>query len=583
MKKKWLIHAKKADFYGLAKKLDVDPVIVRMIRNRDVEPEDMAAYLHPSLSDLYDPHLLVAPKGAKIMLEKIREKARIRIIGDYDIDGVNSTYILYQGLKRLGADVDYAIPDRITDGYGLNRNLIDLALRDKRQVILTCDNGIAAYEEIAYAKEQGLTVIVTDHHNIPYREEDGKRREILPPADAIVDPKLSDCAYPFEEICGAVVAMKYLQVLYEMAGRDLEEPLLYLEFAAFATVGDVMPLRDENRIIVKYGMEKMSHTQNTGLRALLQVNEIEKVKAYHLGFVLGPCINASGRLDSAMHAVRLLNEKNAGTALEIAEELKQINEERKRLTEEGLEQAIEQIEGADWREKAVYVVYLPSCHESIAGIIAGRIRERYYRPSFVITGEGEMVKGSARSIEAYSMYDEMTKCRELFTKFGGHPLAAGFSMKRENVDLLRKRLNENASLGPEELTEKNYIDAAMPLSYISENLIQQLDLLEPFGKDNEKPVFAVKNIRFLSAVRIGKKKNMIRFLLLNEEGQRMTGMYFQDADSFFEMIRNEYGIEEEEALLKGKGSINLSFAYYPSVNEYRGFRSLQVVISEFIL
>lgn len=583
MKKKWLVHTKKADFYGLAKKLGVDPVIVRLIRNRDIEAEEMESYLHPSLSMLHDPHLLGADQAADVIYEKIREGARIRIIGDYDIDGVNSTYILYQGLKRLGADIDYTIPDRITDGYGLNRNLIDLALRDKRQVILTCDNGIAAYEEITYAKECGLTVVVTDHHNIPYVEEGEKRREILPPADAIVDPKLSDCSYPFEEICGAVVAMKFLQILYEKAGRDPEEPLCFIEFAAFATVGDVMPLRDENRIIVKFGMERMSHTQNVGLKALLDVNGIETVKAYHLGFVLGPCINATGRLDSAMHAVSLLNERNPQKATALAEELKEVNEERKRLTEDGVEEAIRQIEDADWKEEPVYLVYLPTCHESIAGIIAGRIRERYYRPSFVVTGEGENVKGSARSIEAYSMYDEMTKCRELFTKFGGHPLAAGFSMKKENLNLLRKKLNENASLSEEDLIEKNYIDAAMPLSYINEKLIQELDLLEPFGKDNGKPVFAVRKIRFLSAVRIGKNKNMIRFLLLDEEGKRMTGMYFQDADQFFEMIREQYGKEEEEALLMGKGSLNLSFAYYPSVNDYKGFRSLQVVISEFIL
>jgi single-stranded-DNA-specific exonuclease len=583
MKKKWLIHAKKADFYGLAKQLQVDPVLVRLIRNRDIDPEDMDTYLHATLADLHDPHLLGAEQAADVIHKKITEKASIRIIGDYDIDGVNSTYILYQGLKKLGADVDYSIPDRIQDGYGLNRNLIDLALKDERQVILTCDNGIAAYDEISYAKDCGLTVVVTDHHNIPYEMEGEKKKEIIPPADAVVDPKFSSCKYPYEEICGAVVAMKFLQVLYEKFGRSAEEPLEFIEFAAFATVGDVMPLRDENRIIVKYGMDRMSHTDNIGLSALLKVNKIEKVKAYHLGFVLGPCINATGRLDSAMQAVSLLNETEPEKALLLAEELKNLNEERKRLTESGLEQAIDQIENAEWKKEAVYLVYLPETHESIAGIIAGRIRERYYRPAFVVTGKEEIVKGSARSIEAYSMYDEMTKCKELFTKFGGHPLAAGFSMKREDIPKLREALNKNANLTEEDLVEKNYIDVAMPLSYINEKLINQLDLMEPFGKDNAKPIFAAKNLTFISAVRIGKNKNMVRFTILTEESKRMTGIYFQDADTFFELIRQEYGIEAEEKLLKGRGNLQLSFAYYPSVNNYKGSSSLQVVISEFIL
>ncbi len=580
---KWFLRMKKTDFNGLSHKLGVDPVVVRLMCNRDVEPEDMDGYLHPSLSGMEDPHLLPdVDEAAGLLLQLAREGQAIRIIGDYDIDGVNASYILQEGLRKLGIEADTAIPNRMTDGYGLNRHLVDLALEDGKKVLLTCDNGIAAAEEIAYAKEKGMSVIVTDHHNVPYKEEGGEKEEILPQADYVVDPKRQGSRYPFPDICGAVVAMKFLQVLYEKAGRDKDEPYCFMENAAFATVGDVMPLKKENRVIVTYGLRQMNQTKNIGLKALIRANQIGDVKAFHLGFVLGPCINASGRLETAMESMSLLLEKDPVKAARRAEKLVELNAERKELTRKGVEQAVEQVETSGHKDDSVYFLYLPDCLDSIAGIVAGRIKEKYNRPTFVAAGTGEKVKGSARSIEAYSMYDEMTACGEYFVQFGGHPMAAGFTVEVEKIPALREALNKHASLTEDDLAVKKYMDMRMPLSYITEGLVGQLELLEPFGTDNEKPLFAENKAVFLSAARIGKEKNMARFSLLTETGGRMNGVYFGDADRFFAQFREKYGIGEEEALLEGRGSRCLSFCYYPQVNEYRGIRSLQVVISGFL-
>ncbi len=462
MKEKWVTLAKKADFYGLAEKFHIDPVIVRLIRNRDVNETDMEKYLHGSLDDLYDPSLLKgAQEGADLLKERIAAQDPIRIIGDYDIDGVNSTYILYRGLQDCGADVDYAIPHRIKDGYGLNRNLIDLAAQDGRRVILTCDNGIAAAEEIAYAKSLGMCVIVTDHHEVPFDMVAGERVQKLPPADCVIDPKQAGCAYPWKEICGAVVAYKFLQVLYRTMGKEPQalEPLI--QFAAFATVGDVMPLQDENRILVTHGLKQMNETKNIGLRALITQNKIEEVQCYHLGFVLGPCVNATGRLKSADEAIRLLLSESEEEAEQIANELISLNNERKILTEQGTEEAKAQIDEAPWKDESVYVVHLPLCHESVAGIIAGRLREAYNKPIFVLTGTGPVLKGSGRSIEAYSMFEEMNCCKDLFTKFGGHPMAAGLSLPIEHLEEMRTRLNQHATLQPEDFVLKRKIDMRM--------------------------------------------------------------------------------------------------------------------------
>ncbi|MCR4842482.1 MAG: single-stranded-DNA-specific exonuclease RecJ [Eubacterium sp.] len=582
MREKWMVRCKNADFFGLAKKYNIDPVVVRVIINRGVDPDGLDKYLNGSLSDLYDPGLLAdVDKACDIMVKAIDEGTPTRIIGDYDIDGVNSTYILYRGLSKLGANVDYAIPHRITDGYGLSMGLIDDAIDDGRKLIVTCDNGIAAFSEIAYAKEKGLSVIVTDHHEVPFEEGPDGKREILPPADAVVDPKREDCGYPFPEICGAVVAMKVLQVLYARVGRDKDEPLEFLENAAFATVGDVMELKDENRIIVRYGLERINDTQNPGLRALINVNDIEKVNAYHFGFVLGPCVNATGRLDSAMKAMELLSTEDGDRAYELAGELVDLNSDRKDMTSQGVDAAVEMIEGGDYATDHVLVVHLPDIHESIAGIIAGRLRERYNKPSLVITGRGEEVKGSGRSIEAYSMFEEMSRVKELFTKFGGHPMAAGFSLLRSNVDELRRRLNENETLTDEDLMPVRVIDVNMPVSYITGKLIDDLEVLEPTGNGNSKPVFAQKDAVFVQARRIGKQGQYLKFVILTADGKRTSGLLFKDAGEFLEGYEEAYGAEALDELMVGRGTKKIKFCYYPLINEFRGMKSVEVRVEAY--
>ena len=507
---KWFVTMKKADFNGIAARYHISPILARLIRNRDVvEDAQIEKYLNGTLSDLHDGmQMKDMDRAVEILREKIGKHARIRVIGDYDIDGVNASYILQDGLSGLGADVDTDIPDRIRDGFGLNRMLIDKALEDGIDTIITCDNGIAARDEISYGKEQGLTIIVTDHHEIPYLETEEGRQYQLPPADAVVDPHRPDCGYPFSGLCGAAVAYKLVEALYRAMEADLSRIGRLMEHVAIATVGDVMDLCGENRIFVKAGLEMLKHTQNEGLKALIECTgvPVERLSAYHIGFVLGPCINASGRLDTAKRALALLNAKDPEEAARLAEELKELNDSRKELTEQGVERAVEMIEQSSLKEDRVLVVYLPDCHESIAGIIAGRIRERYYRPVFVLTSAEEGVKGSGRSIENYHMFEEMCRCRELFTKFGGHKLAAGLSMKEEHVDEFRRRINELATLTEEDLTEKVSIDMQLPIAYLSQKLVEELERLEPFGKGNTKPLFAEKNLRVISPRILGKSR-----------------------------------------------------------------------------
>ncbi len=579
---KWVIKAKRADFNTLAKQYGIDPLTARIIINRDIEPEGFEKYLRGSLSDLNDPGLLAdVGKASEILQKAIVQGLPCRVIGDYDIDGVNAAYILTEGLKMLGAKADYAIPDRIEDGYGLNVNLIDKAIADGRKLIITCDNGIAAFDEVKYAKDKGLIVIVTDHHDVPYEADGDTRRQILPPADAVIDPKRSDCPYPYSGICGAVVAMKVLQVLFKAMDRDENEPLCFLENAAFATVGDVMDLKDENRIIVKYGLKQIKETQNPGLRALMEECGIDKVSAYHFGFVLGPCINAAGRLDTARKAVELLCEKDPARAGALAKELSALNAQRKDMTLKGEEEACAMIENAPWAEDKVYIIYLPEIHESIAGIIAGRIRERYERPVFVITGTGDIVKGSGRSVEAYSMYDEMSRVKHLFTKFGGHPMAAGFSMYQKDIDELRRCLNENETLTEEDLMPKQVIDVAMPLDYITENLVNELSVLEPLGNGNPKPVFAVKDHVFKKAGRMGKDGKFLRFDVATNSGKTMKAVLFKDADEFLDGYESTYGKEALNDLLSGRGSVPVAVCYYPVINEFRGVKSIEIRIERY--
>ena len=568
---KWFVAMKKADFNGIAEKYQISPIIARLMRNRDViGDEAIDFYLNGTVEDLYDGLLMKdMDREVDILKEKIEEGKKIRVIGDYDIDGVNATYILQQGLAGLGADVDTDIPDRIKDGYGLNQMLIDRALEDDVDTIITCDNGIAAMNEIAYGKENGMTIVVTDHHEVPYLEENGKKKYLLPPADAVVDPHRADCEYPFKGLCGAAVAYKLVEVLYRVSGKSeqevehLQERLM--ENVAIATIGDVMDLVGENRVFVKKGLELLKTTKNEGLHALMQCTGVDtaNLNTYHIGFVIGPCINAGGRLDTAKRALELLNASNRREAVTLAADLKELNDSRKEMTEEGVEEAVRQIESSSWKDDQVLVVYLPECHESIAGIIAGRIKERYYRPTFVLTKGETGVKGSGRSIEAYDMFAEMSRCRELFTKFGGHKLAAGLSLEEENVEVFRKRINELADLTEEDLQMKVSIDMRLPFPYINEELIHELKILEPFGKGNGKPLFAESKLRVIQPRIFGKNRNVLKCRLEDQQGNQMEAVYFG---------------EVEDCLQKMEKKQIMSFTYYPSINEYMGRRTIQLTI-----
>lgn len=563
-----MLRTKRADFAAVAERFHISPVTARIIRNREVvEDKDIERYLHGTVRDLYDPHLLKdMDRAAALILTKIRAGAPIRIVGDYDIDGVCSTYLLYTGISRCGGNVSCQIPERIKDGYGINESIIQKAKEDGIDTIVTCDNGIAALEQIRLAKELGMTVVVTDHHEVT-RGEDGD--QVLPMADAVVNPKQDGCTYPFKEICGGVVAYKLVQVLYELAGIPAEEWEEMMEFAAIATVGDVMRLQDENRIIVRLGLRRMPQTRSLGLKALVDACglDIRALTAYHIGFVIGPCLNASGRLQTAKLALELLLCRGEASAAAMAEDLKLLNEERKDMTQDGVEKALAQVE-EQFSEDCVLVVFLPECHESLAGIIAGRVREAWNRPTFVLTRSEGCVKGSGRSIEAYHMYQALCGVQELLLKFGGHHMAAGFSLREEDVEEFRRRLNEQAQLKPEDFVSKIWIDVAMPLEYISEKLVTELKVLEPFGQGNEKPQFAQKNLNIRSVRVLGKNRNAVKLALVTEQGLAMDGMLFTEGDRFLEEMEGKRGID---------------VVYYPDVNEYNGNRTLQIVIREYKL
>lgn len=555
---KWVEIRKGADFRAIGEKYGISPFTARLIRNKDiVGDQEIEEYLHGTLEDLHPASLMKGiPEAVDLLEQKIGENAYIRIIGDYDIDGVCATYILLRGFRAAGARVDTDIPDRMKDGYGLNRELVKRAYDAGVDTIVTCDNGIAAVQEIAYARELGMTVIVTDHHEV---------QEELPPAQVIVNPRQADCPYPFKKLCGAAVAWKLVGAFWQQMGLPLDD--LYdelLMFAGFATVGDVMDLTGENRILVREGLKRLQKTTHPGMSALIEANELARdtLSAFHIGFVLGPCINASGRLATAKRALALLDTKDQALAIERAAELKELNDERKELTEQGLAQAVDLIEHSDLMEDRVLVVYLPNCHESLAGIIAGRIRERYYRPVFVLTRAEDGVKGSGRSIETYSMFEEMSKCKELYTRYGGHPMAAGVSMPEEHVELFRRRLNELCTLSKEDLTEVVHIDMALPFSCVSEQVVKELSLLEPFGKANTKPVFAARNVRVLESRVLGKNQNVLRMKLMDESGMTLEGIYFNNC------------MQEVIADLQKKPTFHI--LYYPEINEFRGRRTLQL-------
>lgn len=587
---KWYMSAKKADFEQMAALYKIDPVIARIIRNRDLtEDREIRRYLCGKQSDLY-PYtwLKDVQKAVGILQEKIATRKKIRVIGDYDVDGICSAYILWKGLKICGAKVDTVIPHRIKDGYGINEHLIEAAVQDGIDTIITCDNGIAAGEEMAYAKKKGMTCIVTDHHEIPYEEIEGKRKYLLPQADAVIDPKQESCTYPYPGICGAVVVYKLIEGMFSAMQIEDDRKAEFIELAGFATVCDVMELRDENRIIVKLALESMKHSTNQGIRALIQVNKLEpdKLSSYHLGFVLGPCMNATGRLDTAEIALELLQSDSYDKAIQRATHLKELNESRKEMTEQGILNAMEKIENEKLNQDKIMVVFLPGLHESLAGIVAGRIREKYGKPVFVLTSGEEGIKGSARSIPAYHIYDEMTKCSELFIKYGGHAMAAGLSMEEENIAVFRERINQLCTLQPEDFVEKILIDVPMPLSYVTESLVEQLSILEPFGNGNAKPVFAQKNVILQKGRKMGNG-NMARFFVSDECGSKYTMLLFRDLDRFMEYVESRYGkILLEQLFSTGihpdiEEQIRLDIIYYPSINEYRGRKSLQFTIQDY--
>lgn len=582
----WVLLRKGADFQHISEKFHISPRVASLIRNRDVIGDDaIEKYLNGTIADLYDGMLMKdMDKAVAVLGEKIKENAKIRIIGDYDIDGIQSTYILLEGFRMLGADVDSDIPDRMKDGYGLNRNLIDRALEADVDTIVTCDNGIAAAEEIAYAKSMGMTIVVTDHHEVPYTEIGAGRRYILPEADAVVDPKQEDCTYPFKGLCGAAVAYKLVEALMEAMGKDAEDADYLMENVAIATIGDVMDLVDENRIFVKQGLDMLKRTENLGLKALMGCTgvNVDKLSPYHIGFVIGPCMNASGRLDTAKRALELLEAKKVAEADLLAGDLKALNDSRKDMTAQAVEEAFIQVENSELKDADVLVVYLPECHESLAGIVAGRIREKYYRPVFVLTKGAEGLKGSGRSIETWHMYEGLNRVKHLLSKFGGHKMAAGLSMPEENLEQFRKEINEKSGITPEDLNEKIAIDMQLPFECVNEKFIGELAVLEPFGKGNARPVFAERQVQVESARILGKNKNVLKLQVKDFHGTRMDAMYFGDVNTFVEYVREKFGDIACECLLRGHGhGIVMAFTYYPDINEYQGVRTPQIVIQNY--
>lgn len=584
---KWVIKNRKADFSAIMKKFGISEIMARLLVNKGYTDEkEISNYLYGTLNELNSCHLMKdVDKVCHILIEKIKSNKKIRVVGDYDVDGIMSVYILIKALEYIGADADYEIPDRIKDGYGINISIMEQAYKDGIDTILTCDNGISAIEPVKAAKSMGMTVIITDHHDIPYEETDSGRRELLPEADAIINPKQSDCKYPFKKLCGAVVAYKLVEGIYEYLGKSSKEVEKFIEYAGIATVCDVMDLVGENRIIVKESLKKIGKCDNSGLKALIECNNISvnNISAYHLGYIIGPCLNASGRLDTAKKGLELLFSEEYETAEKKALELKKLNDIRKEMTAEGVLKAVKLIEKNNMLEDKVLVIYLDDCHESLAGIIAGRIKEKYNRPVFVLTDANDSVKGSGRSIEAYSMFDELVKCKELLLKFGGHPMAAGLSLEKCNIENFRRKLNENTILKDEDFVEKVSIDVVLPLGYVGEELVDDLKILEPFGKGNSKPVFAERNIRIKRAWRIGKNNNVLKLKVINEYNKEIEAMYFGEIDFFEDTICSEFGENAMQECYRGIiNDVKLSLTYYPSVNEYNGFRNVQITVMNYL-
>ncbi len=584
---KWFIKNKDVNYKKIARDFNISEFLSKLLVNRDITDYRLIeSFISPSLDKLHDPNLMKdLSKGADIIRDKIVNKRRIRIVGDYDVDGVISIYLLYTGIKECGGDVDYVIPNRVDDGYGINNEIVKEAKKDGIDTIITCDNGIAAIEQIKLAKELGLTVIVTDHHDIPFLiDETGEKKYLYIDADAVINPKQKECNYPFKGLCGAAVVFKLIQKLYVLFELPLESTYALLEYAAIATICDVVDLVDENRIIVKKGLEFINNTDNIGLKALIKETGIEdkEIGVYHIGFIIGPSINASGRLDSALKALELLLAKDLDCAASLAKELRELNEERKQMTMDGVEKVINIIENSEIKEDKVLIIYEPEIHESIAGIIAGRIKEKYNRPTIVLTKGKDGVKGSGRSIEGYNMFEEISECKDQLTKFGGHPMAAGLSLEEGNIDQLRKKLNENTKLTDDDLISRIYIDMQLPLEYISFKLIDELKLLEPFGKGNNKPIFGEKNLKINRGFVLGANRNVLKMVLENGNKKTIEGIFFGDIITFENIITEKYGNRELEKIYKGiENNIKIDILFYPSINEYNGNTNLQVIIQNY--
>lgn len=587
-KERWRLYAKKADFAAISKAYGINQVTARIMRNRGVETkEEIESYLKGDLDYLSDPALMKdADKAASLLEAAIANNELIAISSDFDNDGIFSGLLLKEAIIELGGRAAIFTPNRVMEGYGVNSRIVEEANAKGASVLLTCDNGIAAFEAIEEAKKLGMTVIVTDHHEVPFEEHDGKKIYLLPKADAVVDPKQEDCAYPFKSLCGTGVAYQLMTLLFRRMKRTMSHQEIFLQYTAIATVADVMELVGENRILVRKGLSYLNHTNHTGLRALMEVCGIapEQVRAYHIGFILGPCFNAAGRLDTIVHALALLESKEYDQALALAGELWAMNEERKELTRVGTERAVELIEHATWKDEHVYLVYIKDCHESVAGIIAGRLRERYYRPVLVFTDASEegQIKASGRSIDDYDMFTELSAFRNLFLRFGGHKMAAGLTMEKKNLEILREGLNARCTLTQTQLMPLVMIDAAMPLGYISEEVIADLEKLEPFGRANEKPLFAQQHLSVLRLSRIGKNRNVVKMSVMGPEGIIMDALYFGDTDVFFDFLEEEYGRDNVAAALRGmRNTIDIGVTYYPQINEFQGKRSLQIVIQNY--
>ena len=587
-KERWRLYAKKADFAAISKAYGINQVTARIMRNRGVETkEEIESYLKGDLDYLSDPALMKdADKAASLLEAAIANNELIAISSDFDNDGIFSGLLLKEAIIELGGRAAIFTPNRVMEGYGVNSRIVEEANAKGASVLLTCDNGIAAFEAIEEAKKLGMTVIVTDHHEVPFEEHDGKKIYLLPKADAIVDPKQEDCAYPFKSLCGTGVAYQLMTLLFRRMKRTMSRQEIFLQYTAIATVADVMELVGENRILVRKGLSYLNHTNHIGLRALMEVCGIspEQVRAYHIGFILGPCFNAAGRLDTIVHALALLESKEYDQALALAGELWAMNEERKELTRVGTERAVELIEHATWKDEHVYLVYIKDCHESVAGIIAGRLRERYYRPVLVFTDASEegQIKASGRSIDDYDMFTELSAFRNLFLRFGGHKMAAGLTMEKKNLEILRDGLNARCTLTQTQLMPLVMIDAAMPLGYISEEVIADLEKLEPFGRANEKPLFAQQHLSVLRLSRIGKNRNVVKMSVMGPEGSIMDALYFGDTDGFFDFLEEEYGRDNVAAALRGmRNTIDIGVTYYPQINEFQGKRSLQIVIQNY--